>query len=159
EITIFGKKNGVVFSPNMSIGVNITFKLLQIAATLFNKNYDIEIIESHHKNKVDAPSGTALEMAKIISSSNTFLSDHNYCFNRVTSSGPRKEGEIGFSVIRGGDIVGEHSVLFAGMGEVIEISHKSNSRDSYAQGALLASEFLCKNPPAFYNMSDVLGFN
>jgi len=156
KIVGFAKKYGAVFSPNMSPGVNITFKLLENAANFFSEEYDVEITESHHREKVDAPSGTALEMAKIISSTKKNLTEGEYCFARKGAIGPRKQNEIGFSVVRGGDIVGEHSVIFAGVGEVIQISHKSSSRESYTKGALLASKFLCQNPPGLYSMFDVL---
>jgi len=157
KIHIFAKKYGAVFSPNMSPGVNITFKLLENAASFFSDEYDVEIVESHHRKKVDAPSGTALEMAKIISSVKNNLKNNNYRFGRKGTTGPRAKDEIGFSVIRGGDIVGEHSIMFAGTGEVIEICHKSSSRESYTKGALLASKFLSKNTPDLYSMFDVLG--
>ncbi len=157
KISVFANKFGAVFSPNMSPGVNITFKLLESAAQFFTEDYDVEIIESHHRKKIDAPSGTALEMARIISSVNKNLHQSKYCFARNGTIGPRNKNEIGFSVVRGGDIVGEHSVIFAGTGEVIELSHKSSSRESYTQGALLASKFLCQNSPGFYTMYDVLG--
>lgn len=157
KIHTFAKKYGAVFSPNMSPGVNITFKLLENAASFFSQEYDVEIVEAHHRKKIDAPSGTALEMAKIISSVKQNLSGASYCFNRKGITGPRNKDEIGFSVIRGGDIVGEHSVIFAGTGEVIELSHKSSSRESYTKGALLASKFLSQNTPNLYSMFDVLG--
>jgi 4-hydroxy-tetrahydrodipicolinate reductase len=157
KISAFAKKFGAVFSPNMSPGVNITFKLLEKAARFFADEYDVEIIESHHQKKIDAPSGTALEMARIISTSNKNLNEHDYRFARKGAIGPRKKNEIGFSVVRGGDIVGEHTVIFAGIGEVIELTHKSSSRESYTKGALLASKFLNKNPPDLYSMNDVLG--
>ena len=142
SIEKFAAKYGVVFSPNMSIGVNLTFKLLEVASSLFKKSYDVEILESHHRNKIDSPSGTALEMAKIISSSTSQYTEDDYRFSRFGSVGPRKKNEIGFSVVRGGDIVGEHTVIFAGVGEVIEVKHRSTSRNSYATGALIASQFL-----------------
>ena len=157
KIYTFAKKYGAVFSPNMSPGVNITFKLLENAASFFSDDYDVEILESHHRRKVDAPSGTALEMAKIISSVKKNLKKSSYRFNRTGTTGPRANDEIGFSVIRGGDIVGEHSVIFAGTGEVIELCHKSSSRESYTKGALLASRFLSRNNPDLYSMFDVLG--
>ena len=157
KIYTFAKRYGAVFSPNMSPGVNITFKLLENAASFFSDEYDVEIIESHHRKKVDAPSGTALEMAKIISSAKKNLNKNSYRFSRKGTTGPRTKDEIGFSVIRGGDIVGEHSIMFAGTGEVIEICHKSSSRESYTKGALLASKFLSKNTPGLYSMFDVLG--
>tara|TARA_E500000331_G_scaffold156353_1_gene151785 strand:+ start:640 stop:1464 length:825 start_codon:yes stop_codon:yes gene_type:complete len=156
KIANFAEKYGAVFSPNMSPGVNITFKLLENAASFFTDEYDVEIIESHHRNKVDAPSGTALAMAKILSSVKKNLIESEYCFGRKGVTGTRKKNEIGFSVVRGGDIVGEHSVIFAGIGETIELTHKSSSRDSYSKGALLAAKFLCENTPGLYSMNDVL---
>ena len=140
--------------PNFSVGA----ALQKIFSKILNDTFpDVRIEERHHSGKQDAPSGTALEMAKIISSVKQNLSGASYCFNRKGTTGPRNKDEIGFSVIRGGDIVGEHSVIFAGTGEVIELSHKSSSRESYTKGALLASKFLSQNTPNLYSMFDVLG--
>ena len=147
----------IVFAPNMSVGVNATFKLLEIAAKMLNQGYDIEVIEAHHRHKVDAPSGTALKMGEVIADALGKKLDDVAVFAREGHTGERKEGSIGFATIRGGDIVGDHTVLFAGDGERIEISHKSSSRQSYAQGSLRAARFLQKQNSGLYDMQDVLG--
>jgi 4-hydroxy-tetrahydrodipicolinate reductase len=149
----------IVFAPNMSVGVNATFKLLEIAAKMLNQGYDIEIIEAHHRHKVDAPSGTALKMGEVIADALGEKLDDIAVYAREGHTGERKEGSIGFATIRGGDIVGDHTVLFAGDGERIEISHKSSSRQSYAQGALRAARFLQNQKSGLYDMQDVLGLH
>ena len=150
-------KLAIVFAPNMSVGVNATFKLLEIAAKMLNQGYDIEIIEAHHRHKVDAPSGTALKMGEVIADALGEKLDDVAVYAREGHTGERKEGSIGFVTIRGGDIVGDHTVLFAGDGERIEISHKSSSRQSYAQGSLRAARFLQNQASGLYDMQDVLG--
>jgi 4-hydroxy-tetrahydrodipicolinate reductase len=147
----------IVFAPNMSVGVNATFKLLEIAAKMLNEGYDIEIIEAHHRHKVDAPSGTALRMGEVIADALGENLDDLAVYAREGHTGERKAGSIGFATIRGGDIVGDHTVLFAGEGERIEISHKSSSRQSYAQGSLRAARFLQSQSSGLYDMQDVLG--
>lgn len=147
----------IVFAPNMSVGVNATFKLLEIAAKMLNEGYDIEIIEAHHRHKVDAPSGTALRMGEVIADALGEKLDDVAVYAREGHTGERKTGSIGFATIRGGDIVGDHTVLFAGEGERIEISHKSSSRQSYAQGSLRAARFLQGQNSGLYDMQDVLG--
>jgi 4-hydroxy-tetrahydrodipicolinate reductase len=147
----------IVFAPNMSVGVNATFKLLEIAAKMLNEGYDIEIIEAHHRHKVDAPSGTALRMGEVIADALGKKLDDVAVYAREGHTGERKTGSIGFATIRGGDIVGDHTVLFAGEGERIEISHKSSSRQSYAQGSLRAARFLQAQGSGLYDMQDVLG--
>jgi 4-hydroxy-tetrahydrodipicolinate reductase len=147
----------IVFAPNMSVGVNATFKLLEIAAKMLNEGYDIEIIEAHHRHKVDAPSGTALRMGEVIAEALGEKLDNVAIYAREGHTGERKVGSIGFATIRGGDIVGDHTVLFAGEGERIEISHKSSSRQSYAQGSLRAARFLHGQSSGLYDMQDVLG--
>lgn len=151
------EKLAIVFAPNMSVGVNVTFKLLEIAAKMLNQGYDIEIIEAHHRHKVDAPSGTALKMGEVIAEALGERLDDVAVYAREGHTGERKEGSIGFAAIRGGDIVGDHTVLFAGDGERIEISHKSSSRQSYAQGSLRAARFLQNQASGLYDMQDVLG--
>ena len=151
------KKLAIVFAPNMSVGVNATLKLLEIAAKMLNQGYDIEIIEAHHRHKVDAPSGTALKMGEVIADALGEKLDDLAVYTREGHTGERKEGSIGFATVRGGDIVGDHTVLFAGDGERIEISHKSSSRQSYAQGALRAARFLQSQNSGLYDMQDVLG--
>jgi len=152
-----GEKIGVVFAPNMSVGVNVTLKLLEYAAKHFAQGYDIEIIEAHHRHKVDAPSGTALAMGEVVA--NALGRDLKDCavYAREGVTGERDPSTIGFSAIRGGDIVGDHTVLFAGIGERVEITHKSASRLSYAQGALRAVRFLESHETGFFDMQDVLG--
>lgn len=152
-----GQRTGVVFAANMSVGVNVTLKLLEFAARHFATGYDIEIIEAHHRHKVDAPSGTALAMGEVIAGA--LGRDLKDCavYERHGVTGERDPSTIGFSAIRGGDIVGDHTVLFAGTGERIEITHKSASRVSYAQGALRAAHFLGTRGAGLFDMQDVLG--
>ncbi|MGA0023166.1 MAG: 4-hydroxy-tetrahydrodipicolinate reductase [Burkholderiales bacterium] len=148
---------GIVFAPNMSVGVNVTLKLLEMAAQAMGADHDIEIIEAHHKHKVDAPSGTALKMGEVIAGA--MGKDLQDCavYAREGHTGERKPGSIGFATIRGGDIVGDHTVLFAGTGERVEITHRSNNRVHYAQGALRAAQFLMTRPQGLHDMWDVLG--
>ena len=148
---------GIVFAPNMSVGVNIVFKLLEQAAKVLNEGYDIEIIEAHHRHKVDAPSGTALRMGEIVATATGRNLDECAIYGREGVTGERNPSTIGFSTIRGGDIVGDHSVLFAGIGERIEISHKSSSRATFAMGALRAARFLAGKSSGLFDMQDVLG--
>jgi len=150
-------KIGIVFAANMSVGVNVTMKLLEFAARHFATGYDIEIIEAHHRHKVDAPSGTALAMGEVIAKALGRDLDQCAVYGREGVTGERDPSTIGFSAIRGGDIVGDHTVLFAGIGERIEITHKSSSRQSYAQGALRAVHFLEGHASGFFDMQDVLG--
>ena len=148
---------GIVFAPNMSVGVNLTFKLLEMAAKVLNHGYDIEIIEAHHRHKVDAPSGTALGMGEVIAK--TLGRDLAQCavYGREGVTGERDPSTIGFSTVRGGDIVGDHTVMFAGTGERIEITHKASSRATFALGALRAARFLKESSAGLYDMQDVLG--
>ncbi len=150
------EKTAIVFAPNMSVGVNVTLKLLEMAAKSFSEGYDIEIIEAHHRHKVDAPSGTALKMGEVIA--DALGRDLASCavYGREGVTGARDPSTIGFATIRGGDIVGDHTVLFAGDGERIEISHKSSSRVTYAHGALRAARFLADKQSGLYDMQDVL---
>ena len=157
SLKIASKNLAIVFAPNMSVGVNVTFKLLEVAAKMLSEGYDIEVIEAHHRHKVDAPSGTALRMGEVIAEALGEKLDEVAVFAREGHTGERKQGSIGFATIRGGDIVGDHTVLFAGEGERIEISHKSSSRQSYAQGSLRAARFLQKQPTGLFDMQDVLG--
>ena len=147
----------IVMASNMSLGVNVVLRLLDLAARALAEGYDIEVIEAHHRHKVDAPSGTALAMGEVLArASGRPLSDCAV-WGRHGITGERDPSTIGFSVIRGGDIVGDHTVLFAGTGERIEITHKSSSRATYAQGSLRAARFLAGRPPGLYAMHDVLG--
>ncbi|WP_429497631.1 4-hydroxy-tetrahydrodipicolinate reductase [Robbsia andropogonis] len=147
----------IVFSANMSVGVNITFKLLDVAARLLATGYDIEVIEAHHKHKVDAPSGTALAMGEVIAQALGRDLDACGVFGRSGVTGERDPSTIGFSAIRGGDIIGEHTVMFAGIGERIEITHKSANRVAYTQGSVRAARFLQGKPAGLFDMQDVLG--
>lgn len=146
----------IVFSPNMSVGVNATLKLLEVAARILD-GYDIEIVEAHHRHKVDAPSGTALKMGETIAAALGRTLDEVAVYSRHGTTGERRPGTIGFATIRGGDIVGDHTVLFAGPGERIEITHRSASRMNYALGALRAARFLATKSAGLYDMHDVLG--
>lgn len=147
----------VCFAPNMSVGVNLVFKLLDMASRVLNEGYDIEIIEAHHRHKVDAPSGTALQMGEVIARALGRDLNEVGVFAREGVTGARDPSSIGFATIRGGDIVGDHTVLFAGIGERIEISHKSSSRVTYANGSLRAARFLAGRDVGLYDMQDVLG--
>ena len=147
----------IVFAPNMSVGVNATFKILQVAAQLLMQGYDIEIVEAHHRHKVDAPSGTAIKMGEVIAKAQGHSLADLAVYAREGHTGERKPGTIGFATIRGGDIVGDHTVIFAGEGERIEISHRSTSRQSYAEGALRAAAFLQNQSKGWFDMQDVLG--
>lgn len=148
----------VVFAPNMSVGVNTVFKLLEMAGAMLAK-YDCEIVEMHHKHKVDAPSGTALEMGRRVAQGRGVDFDSVAVLSREGYTGERVDGTIGFATLRGGDVVGDHTVIFVGPGERIEISHKSGSRAGYAQGAVTAAHFLEGKQNGLFSMSDVLGFN
>lgn len=148
---------GIVFAPNMSVGVNVTFKLLEIAAKVLNSGYDIEIIEAHHRHKVDAPSGTALRMGEVIAQALDRDLEKTAIYGREGVTGERQSETIGFSTIRGGDIVGEHTVMFAGTGERVEISHKATSRLTFSMGALRAARFLANKQNGLFDMQDVLG--
>ena len=157
EIADAAKDIAIMMAPNMSVGVNVTLKLLEMAAKALETGYDIEIIEAHHRHKVDAPSGTALKMGEVIAAA--LGRDLKDCavYAREGVTGERDPSSIGFATIRGGDIVGDHTVLFAGTGERIEISHKSSSRATYAQGSLRAVRFLAGQKAGLFDMFDVLG--
>ena len=157
EIAEIAKDIAIMLAPNMSVGVNVTLKLLEMAAKALSTGYDIEIVEAHHRHKVDAPSGTALKMGEVIAGA--LGRDLKECavYDRYGVTGERDPSSIGFATIRGGDIVGDHTVLFAGTGERIEISHKSSSRATYAQGSLRAARFLADKRSGLFDMFDVLG--
>jgi len=148
-----------VFAANMSVGVNVMLQLLAQATKALGEGYDVEVFESHHKHKVDAPSGTALAMGEAVAQARGVDLAAEGVFTRHGHTGERKPGSIGFATVRGGDIVGEHTVLFCGTGERIEISHKSGSRANYADGSLRAARFLAGRGPGLYDMQDVLGLN
>ena len=146
----------IVYAPNMSVGVNLSLKLLQMAARVLGDEVDIEIIEAHHRHKVDAPSGTALKMGQVIA--DTLGRDLKECavYGREGQTGAREAKTIGFETIRAGDIVGDHTVMFAGIGERIEITHKASSRMTFAKGAMRAAEWLSSKETGLYDMMDVL---
>ena len=146
----------IVFAPNMSVGVNLTLKLLETTAKVIGADSNIEIVEAHHRHKVDAPSGTALKMGEVIA--NALGRDLSECavYGREGKEGPRDRQTIGFSSIRGGDVVGEHTVTFFMEGERVEITHKASSRMTYANGAVKASQWLTNQPNGLYSMQDVL---
>jgi len=147
----------IVFAPNMAVGVNLVFKLLDSAARVLSQGYDIEVIEAHHRHKVDAPSGTALRMGEVVAAA--LGRDLRQCavYGREGVTGERDPSTIGFATVRGGDIVGDHTVLFAGTGERIEITHKAASRMPYALGSLRAARFLQGRNKGLFDMQDVLG--
>ena len=157
QIADAAKDIAIMLAPNMSVGVNVTMKLLEMAAKALSTGYDIEVIEAHHRHKVDAPSGTALKMGEVIAQA--LGRDLKDCavYERHGHAGERDPSTIGFSTIRGGDIVGDHTVLFAGTGERIEIVHRSASRATYAQGSLRAVRFLAGQQKGLFDMFDVLG--
>ena len=159
EIQAASRDIAIVMAPNMSVGVNVTLKLLELAATALNNGYDIEITEAHHKHKVDAPSGTALKMGEVIANAQGRQLKDCAVYERFGHTGERVPGSIGFSTIRGGDIVGDHTVMFATEGERIEITHKSASRSTYAQGSWRAVRFLAQQRNGLFDMFDVLGLN
>jgi 4-hydroxy-tetrahydrodipicolinate reductase len=158
EIESTAKEIAIVFAPNMSVGVNVTLKLIEMATRALHEHYDIEIIEAHHKLKVDAPSGTAIKMGEVAAAAMGKTLDEIGVFERHGVIGERKPGTIGFTAIRGGDIIGDHTVMYAGTGERIEISHKSSTRSGYAQGAMRAVRFLADKKTGLFDMDDVLGF-
>ncbi len=147
----------VVFAPNMAVGVNLVFKLLDTAARILNEGYDIEVVEAHHRMKIDAPSGTALRMGEVIA--NALERDLKECavYGREGVTGERDPSTIGFATVRGGDIVGDHTVMFCGIGERVEITHKAASRMPYAQGSLRAARYIAGRKNGLFDMQDVLG--
>jgi 4-hydroxy-tetrahydrodipicolinate reductase len=147
----------IVLAPNMSAGVNVVLRLIDMAARALGEGYDIEIVEAHHRHKVDAPSGTALRMGEVAAAALGRELKQCAVLAREGVTGERDPRSIGFASIRGGDIVGDHTVLFAGTGERIEISHKSSSRATYVQGSLRASRFLASRRSGLFDMGDVLG--
>jgi 4-hydroxy-tetrahydrodipicolinate reductase len=159
EINAAARDIAIMMSPNMAVGVNVMFALLKQAAKALNQGFDIEIIETHHRHKIDAPSGTALKMGEVVAEA--MGRDLKACavYGREGITGERDPSTIGFVTIRGGDVVGDHTVLFAGEGERIEITHKSSSRVTYAQGSLRAVRYLAHQPHGLFGMDDVLGLS
>ena len=159
EIAAHARHIAIVLAPNMSVGVNVVLKLLDMAAHALAEGYDIEIVEAHHRHKVDAPSGTALKMGEVLAAAQGRELKDVAVYARQGITGERQPGSIGFATVRGGDIVGDHSVMFCGTGERIEITHRSASRATYAEGALRAARFLADRPHGLFGMDDVLGLN
>jgi len=154
QIAAASRRIPVVLSPNFAVGVNVVFKLAETAAQTLGEGYDVEIIEAHHRHKVDAPSGTALKLGDLIAS---VFRKKDFAFGRQGDTGERPVKQIGYHAIRGGDIVGEHTVMFAGPGERVEVTVRSQSRSTYALGALRAAKWLKGKPAGLYDMFDVLG--
>lgn len=157
EIKLQADKIPCILAPNMSVGVNLLLKILQDIARVLGDEYDVEIIEAHHRLKKDAPSGTALRMAQVVADALNRNLEETAVYLRKGIIGERARNEIGIQTIRAGDIVGEHTVLFGGLGERIEITHKASSRDTFARGALKAARWISKKGPGLYDMQDVLG--
>jgi 4-hydroxy-tetrahydrodipicolinate reductase len=159
RIAAVAQRIPVVFAPNMSVGVNLLMKLAELAAQVLEDGYDIEIIEAHHRHKVDAPSGTALGLGQAVA--RAINRDLASCavYGREGVTGERDPKTIGFATVRGGDIVGDHTLLFAGVGERVELTHKASSRATFAQGALRAAKWLQGRAPGLYDMRDVLNLN
>ena len=151
------RKVPCVISPNMSIGVNILFKMVAEAARLLGDGYDVEIVEAHHRFKKDAPSGTAIKLAQLVAQALDRDLGHVGVYARHGMTGERTGSEIGIQTIRGGDIVGDHTVIFASLGERIELVHRAHSRDNFARGAIRAAKWVLDQPGGIYDMSDVLG--
>jgi len=157
QIAAASRQLAMMMSPNMSVGVNVMLRLLDTASRALAEGYDIEIVEAHHRHKVDAPSGTALKMGEVVAAA--LGRDLARCavYGREGVTGERDPSTIGFATVRGGDIVGDHTVMYCGTGERIEITHRSSSRATYAQGALRAARFLADKPNGLFDMYDVLG--
>lgn len=156
KIHTAANKIAICFAPNMSIGVNLLISLVEAATKVLHNQFDIEIIESHHRHKVDSPSGTALRLGEAVAKSAGLSLEKNSVFHREGNITPRKNTEIGFSTIRGGDIVGDHTVLFAGDGERIELTHRASSRKTFANGAIRAAKFITGKPSGLFDILDVL---
>ena len=156
-IAAAGGDVGIVFAPNMSVGVNLSFKLLELAARVMGEDADIEIVEAHHRHKVDAPSGTALRMGEVIAKTLGRDLAEVAVYGREGQTGERDRRTIGFETIRAGDVVGEHTVWFATVGERLEITHRASSRMTFAKGAVRAAQWLAGRPAGLYDMQDVLG--
>ena len=157
QVQAAGQSIPIVYAPNYSVGVNATFKLLEIAAKIFGDSVDIEITEAHHRHKVDAPSGTALKMGEVVADALGRDLNEVAVYGREGLTGERDRQTIGFTTIRGGDIIGEHQVMFAGQGERVEINHRAHSRENFAAGAVRAAVWLASQDAGVYDMQDVLG--
>lgn len=157
QIAAAAQEIPVCQSANFSVGVNVVLKLLAEASRVLGEGYDVEIIEAHHRAKVDAPSGTALRMGEVLARNRGLDLGANAVFGREGVTGPRDRKTIGFAMVRGGDVIGDHTVMFLGEGERVEISHKASNRSNFALGALRAAQWLHDKPPGLYDMQDVLG--
>ncbi len=157
ELAVYAKKTPIVMAPNMSMGVNLLVSLVEKVAGILDDDFDIEVVEMHHRHKIDAPSGTALALGKAAAAGRDVALDAVEQRTRDGRIGERKRGEIGFATLRGGDVVGDHTVMFAGDGERIELTHKASSRQIYAKGALRAALWAKECDPGIYSMQDVLG--
>jgi 4-hydroxy-tetrahydrodipicolinate reductase len=157
EVKVLARQVPCVCSPNMSVGVNLMYKVIGEMAKTLGDEYDIEVIEAHHRLKKDAPSGTALRIAEVLARAVNRDLNQVGVYARKGLIGERKKGEIGIQSIRAGDIVGDHTILFGGMGERIEVTHRASSRDTFARGALRAARWVVRQPSGLYDMMDVLG--
>ena len=158
EIAAAAREVGIVMSPNFSVGVNVALRVLEVAARALGPGYDVEIVEAHHRHKVDAPSGTALRMGEVVAQALGRDLKRHAVYGREGVSGERKDETIGFATVRGGDLVGDHTVMFIGAGERLEISHRASSRANFARGALRAARFVAVKKSGLFDMADVLGF-
>ena len=159
ELTKAARHAAIVYAANMSLGVNLLLALARRVAAALDTGYDVEILEMHHRHKVDAPSGTALALGRAVADGRRVDLEDHWVKARDGRTGPRRAGDIGFATLRGGDVVGEHHVLFAGDGEQVELVHRAGRRDIFAQGALRAARWAHGKPPGLYDMADVLGLS
>ncbi len=158
KLSILAKNCKIIYAPNMSLGVNLLFAIVKKIASTLDETYDIEILEMHHNKKVDSPSGTALGLGKAVAEGRGVKLEDVWCKARDGQIGARKKGEVGFATLRGGDVVGDHTVIFATEGERLEVAHKASNRNVFAKGALKAALWAKNQKNGFYNMLDVLGF-
>jgi 4-hydroxy-tetrahydrodipicolinate reductase len=157
KISDASKKVAIVQAPNMSVGVNLLFRLVELVGKTLDDRYDVEVTEEHHRHKKDAPSGTALELVRLIAKARKADMDKSVTYGRQGLTGERGRGSIGIHAVRGGDTVGEHTAAFIADGERIELTHRATSREAFARGALVAAKFVAKKKNGLYNMQDVLG--
>lgn len=158
ELKAAASSTCIVFAPNYSVGVNLCLNLLRMAASVMGEDSDIEVIEMHHRHKVDAPSGTALRMGEVVAETMGWDLNEVACYGREGQTGARPHKQIGFETIRGGDVVGDHTVMFATDGERVEVTHKAQSRMTFAKGAVRAAKWVTSQEAGLYDMQDVLGF-
>jgi 4-hydroxy-tetrahydrodipicolinate reductase len=159
QIEAAARDIAIVVAPNMSLGVNLMLRLVELAAQKLDETYDLEVFEAHHRSKKDAPSGTARALAAAAAKGRGVRLEDVADYQRVGSNAPRRQGAIGFSVFRGGDVVGDHTVTFAGLGERLEVTHRASDRLAFARGAVRAAQWLAGRTPGLYSMQDVLGLN